>query len=78
MSKQVIYTCDTCECNIKRNSYSVETTEVNKPSVDFVDAVYWFPQPKPTFCSMGCLAKSLEFWLEKYKKDNETSRENEV
>lgn len=68
MPRTLTYTCDMCKGPIEWTVYSVGALTLKSPSV--VYDVYYEPQPDPTYCSMECLGKSLQWWADKYDKEH--------
>lgn len=62
------YVCDQCKGTPEWSYYTIENHTIKSPSVVF--DVYTVPRPTPIFCSMECLGKSLQWWANKYDKEN--------
>lgn len=62
------YVCDQCNGEIKWGYRTVEyhTIKESSATLDF----YQTPQEQAIFCSMECLGKSLQWWANKYDKEN--------
>ena len=68
MPVSITYTCDMCKEEIEWTVYKTNTITIKSPSA--VHAMYEVPRPDPTYCSIECLGKSLQWWANKYDKEH--------
>lgn len=72
--EKVTYECDMCGTDPNANGkdssgyYTVDYHEIRSPS--FVPAIYEYPQSKPIFCSLTCVARAFEWYLNEWKADH--------
>lgn len=79
--EKVVYECDMCgadpDANGKDSSgyYTVNYHEIR--SSPMVPAIYYVPSPEPIFCSLTCVARAYEWYLNKWKADNVRNTDEE-